>query len=287
MSGDGGIAPLSGRRIALLETREAERLGGMLRAQGAEVIGCPMVAIVDPPDPAPVLAWLQRFVAAPPDTLVLLTGEGLYRLHGMAQRSGIDAAFVAALAQTRTVTRGPKPARALRTLGLQPQLRAEQPTSDGVISALSGTPLKGRRVGVQLYPGADSRLADFLTASSAAPDPVTPYEYAPHVADEAIAALIDRMAAGEIDAIAFTSASQVRRLFAVAQSKERAGALAQALHRTSLAAVGPVVSDELRRHGVDPAIVPRDAYFMKPLVSAMAAALGGDRGGAAQPRASA
>jgi hypothetical protein len=39
----------------------------------------------------------------------------------------------------------------------------------------------------------------------------------------------------------------------------------------------------LQRRGVDPAIVPREAYFMKPLVSAMAAALGGE----AQPRASA
>lgn len=50
--------PLSGRRIALLETREAERLGAMLRGQGAEVVSCPTVRIVDVADPAPVLAWL-------------------------------------------------------------------------------------------------------------------------------------------------------------------------------------------------------------------------------------
>jgi uroporphyrinogen-III synthase len=276
-------APLRGRRIALLETREAARLATMLQQQGAEVVGCPMVAIVDAVDAAPMLAWLQRFIDAPPDDLVLLTGEGLYRLHALARRSGIDAAFVAALARTRTVTRGPKPARALRTLGLQPHLRAAEPTTDGVIAALSGAPLHGRRVGVQLYPGADSRLADFLAAAGASADPVTPYEYASEAADEAIAALIDRMAAGEIDAIAFTSASQVRRLFAVAQSRQRADTLASGLRCTSVAAVGPVVSDALQRHGVDPAIVPRDAFFMKPLVSAMAAALGGE----AQPRASA
>jgi uroporphyrinogen-III synthase len=287
MNDDSATGPLRGRRIALLETREAARLATMLQQQGAEVVGCPMVAIVDPADPAPVLTWLQRFVAAPPDDLVLLTGEGLDRLHGLAQRSGIDAAFVAALARTRTVSRGPKPARALRTLGLQPHLRALEPTTDGVIAALSGGLLQGRRVGVQLYPGADSRLVGFLGASGASADPVTPYEYASEAADEAIAALIDRMAAGEIDAIAFTSASQVRRLFAVAQSRQRADTLAAGLRRTSVAAVGPVVSDALRRHGVDPAIVPRDSFFMKPLVSAMAAALGGDLGGEAQPRASA
>jgi len=50
--------PLAGRRIALLETREAERLGAMLREQGAEVVSCPAVGIVDLADPTPVLDWL-------------------------------------------------------------------------------------------------------------------------------------------------------------------------------------------------------------------------------------
>jgi uroporphyrinogen-III synthase len=39
--------------------------------------------------------------------------------------------------------------------------------------------------------------------------------------------------------------------------------------------VGPVVSDELKSHGLRTDIYPaNDAFFMKPLISAMAAALG-------------
>jgi uroporphyrinogen-III synthase len=57
--------PLRGRRIALLETREAERIAAMLCEQGAEVVSCPAVAIVGPTDPAPATAWLHRFIAAP------------------------------------------------------------------------------------------------------------------------------------------------------------------------------------------------------------------------------
>ena len=48
MSDRSGTAPLAGRRIALLETREAERLGWMLREQGADVASVPAVAIVLP-----------------------------------------------------------------------------------------------------------------------------------------------------------------------------------------------------------------------------------------------
>ncbi len=87
--------PLSGRSIALLETREAERLAQMLREQGADVVSVPAVAIVDAADPAPVLAWIKRFIADPADYLVLLTGEGLSRLHELARRTGIGADFVA------------------------------------------------------------------------------------------------------------------------------------------------------------------------------------------------
>src|SRR3954470_15786110 len=169
MNERGETGRLAGRTIALLETREAERLGQMLREQGADIVSVPAVAIVDAADPAPVMAWIERFVAWPADYMVLLTGEGLTRLHGLAQQRGIGPAFVAALGHTTTIIRGPKPARALRALGLTPQLRAEQATTEGVIALLSGRELRGRRVGVQLYPDAPSRLVDFLNATGAVP----------------------------------------------------------------------------------------------------------------------
>jgi uroporphyrinogen-III synthase len=267
------FGPLSGRRIALLETREAERLGQMLREQGAEVVSCPAVAIVDTADSAPVTAWIERFVADPPDYLVLLTGEGLTRLHAMAQRNDIGPAFLAALGHTTTVIRGPKPARALRTLGLTPQLRADEATTEGIIALLSSLDLRGRRIGVQLYPDAPSRLVDFLDAAGALPDPATPYAYAAAAPDAALAGLIEQVVAGAVDAIAFTSASQARRLFELARERGATDRLIAALRRTAIAAVGPVVALELERHGVSPTIVPAGQYFMKPLVTAITAAL--------------
>lgn len=267
------LGPLSGRMIALLETREAERLGQMLRERGATVVSCPAVAIVDAADPAPIVAWLERFVADPADYLVLLTGEGLGRLHALARRAGIGADFVASLGRATTINRGPKPARALRALGLSPQLRAEPATTEGVIAVLSDLELRSRRVGVQLYPEAPSRLTDFLETAGAAPDPVTPYAYAAAAPDEALAELIGKIVAGEIDAVALTSASQARRLFDLARERGETDRLTAALRRTATAAVGPVVAAELERHGVSPAIVPPGQYFMKPLVTAIAAAL--------------
>jgi uroporphyrinogen-III synthase len=265
--------PLAERRIALLEHRELDRLGQMLEAQGALTLRCPLVAITDAPDPAPVLAWLRRFVESPPDDLALMTGEGLRRLHGNAERAGFEVAFREALGRVRTITRGPKPARALRELGLAPALRAERPTSEGVIAAFAEGELRDRRIGVQLYPDAASRLVDFLRGAGARPDPVWPYAYVPSVGDDEIVALIAEIASGRVDAIAFTSAAQVTRLFVAAQAAGLETRLRAALHSTTIAAVGPVVAGELGRRGLSVAIMPRDSYFMKPLVSAIATAL--------------
>ena len=90
MSNELANGPLSGRRIALPETREIERLARMLEAEGAETLRCPMVAIKDTPDPLPVQEWLRRL---PFDDLVLYTGEGLRRLHGFARRLDVEAGF--------------------------------------------------------------------------------------------------------------------------------------------------------------------------------------------------
>jgi uroporphyrinogen-III synthase len=268
-----GGRPLAGRRIAVLEHREQDRLGGMLEAQGARTLRCPLVAIADAPDPAPVLAWLERFVDTPPDDFVLMTGEGLRRLRGFADRAGLDEAFRGALGQVRTITRGPKPAQALREISLTPGLRAERPTSEGVGAALARNALRGRRVALQLYPDAPATLVDFLKDAGARPDPVWPYAYLPAAGDTEVLGLIEEMAAGRVDAVAFTSAVQIVQLFETARGAGAEPQLRAALACTTIAAIGPVVAAELERRGLCALIMPRDTYFMKPLVSAIAAAL--------------
>jgi uroporphyrinogen-III synthase len=82
------------------------------------------------------------------------------------------------------------------------------------------------------------------------------------------------MAEGRIDAIALTNLGQVRRLLEVARSKGCEARLREGLDKTLIAAVGPAVSDELKSHGLRTDIFPaNEAYFMRPLISAMAAAL--------------
>jgi uroporphyrinogen-III synthase len=266
---------LTGRRIVVPETRELGQLLRMLEERGADTVPCPMVAIRDTPDTAPVEMWLRRFANGTCDDLVLMTGEGLRRLLGFARRLDLEPAVLVALAATRKITRGPKPVRALREIGLGADLPADEPTTEGVIAALERLDLTGRRVGVQLYPGnANERLLRFLEGAGAEADPVLPYVYASEVDDARVIAVIAEMAAGQIDAIAFTSAAQVRRFRDVARASGREAELQQGFKHTVVAAVGPIVAAELDAIGVRVNVTPRDnTFFMKPLVRELAAAL--------------
>ncbi|HTX04608.1 MAG TPA: uroporphyrinogen-III synthase [Steroidobacteraceae bacterium] len=266
--------PLAGRTIAVPESREIEVFAALLERRGARVIRCPLVAIRDVPDPAPVLAWSRRLAAGELDDLILLTGEGLRRILACIERHEptLRPQIVAALARVRKITRGPKPAKALRELGLRPDISAERPTTEGVIASLRAMDLRHRRVGLQLYGSEANRgLVDFLEGCGAAVFTVAPYLYADAADERAVLSLVEQLRAGRIDAIAFTSSAQIERLITVASEE----ALRAALANTIVAAVGPVVAETLRRHGIAARVMPEESFFLKPLTRVLEEALTG------------
>lgn len=261
---------LSGKIVAVPENRQLGILVELLRNRGAGVLEVPLVAILDAPDPAPVLAWLRRFVTDPPVYFILLTGEGLKRLLALASQHDLENAFIQALAGVTKVCRGPKPERVLRTLALAADIQGQEPTTEGIIASLDPLPLEGKRVAVQLYgEEPNRRLIDFLNAKGARVDTVAPYVYASKEAEAKVRAFIETLARGHVDVLAFTSQPQYKRLVEVARLHGIEEELRCGLQRTLLAAVGPVVAAQLQEAGLQVTIMPDKGWFMKPLVTAI------------------
>ena len=268
--------PLANRTIAVPEARELELFATLLERRGARVLRCPLIAIRDAPDPEPILGFARNFIQHSCDDLILTTGEGLRRLLACIERHRpeLKDGFLRELARVRKITRGPKPARALRELARKPDLAADPPTTAGIIACLRSEDLHCRRVGVQLSGLEPNRpLQEFLEGAGATVLTVAPYVYADAADDAAVRGLLARMTAREVDAIAFTSSPQVERLFAVATAVVVNGALAHTL----VAAVGPVVAETLARHGVPARLVPKQSFFIKPLTAALEEALSTDK----------
>ena len=128
---------LGNLRVAVPESRQLDTMAQLLEKRGAQVLRIPLIAIHDAPDVGPVLAWIERFIGSAPDLFIILTGEGVRRLLALADRHASKAALVDALSQTPLLCRGPKPARALREIGIKNAAQANSPTTDGVRAYLS------------------------------------------------------------------------------------------------------------------------------------------------------
>jgi uroporphyrinogen-III synthase len=263
---------LKGKRIAVPEMRELEIFASLLERRGAEVLRCPLVTIYDTPHSAQVLAFAMRVAEGGFDDFVLITGEGLTRILSCINKHdpALQERFIAGLQKLRTITRGPKPARVLRSLGLKSSIEATAPTSEGVIEALKPLDLEGRRVALQLY-GNDPnvKLTRFLQERGVELTTVAPYVYGNAADDATVKTLLERMAAGEVDAIAFTSKLQIERLV----NQQPAPLVRRALTRTKIAAVGPIVAEAIRAAGYEVASSPEHSWFMKPLVVALSESL--------------
>jgi uroporphyrinogen-III synthase len=264
---------LQGKTIAVPEMRELAVFSALLERRGANVLRCPLVTIYDSPHSAQVLAFSVKLAEGGFDDFVLITGEGLTRILSCIDKyePALRPRFIEGLRALRTITRGPKPARALRVLGLKSGIEATEPTTDGVIRAMSTLPLEGRRIAVQLY-GNDPnlKLISFLRDRQAQITTVAPYVYGNAADDATVHALLERMAGGEVDAIAFTSKLQIERLV----TQHPAPLVRRALTRTKIAAVGPIVAEAIRAAGFEVASSPEHSWFMKPLVVALSEQLG-------------
>ncbi len=265
------MGALDGLRILVPESRELDLFAGMLEAHGARALRCPLVQIADLEDTGAAQDWIGQMIGAPFDYTVLLTGEGLRKLLSIS--GSRQPGFVEALKTTVTVTRGPKPARALREIGLVPSLTAATPTSQGVFETLEMKELEGRRIGVQLYPGDGALpLVENLRQRGAMVLPVTPYRYMTQTESGQVAQTIQGLAAGKIDMIAFTSTPQIERLFAVAQEFGLEAELEKGLARVSIAAIGPVMESALAARGLSSVVRPGASFHLKPMVKAICTA---------------
>src|SRR5690606_20315927 len=136
----------------------------------------------------------ELFITGGCDDLILLTGEGVRRLLTAAENEsqGLRDRFVAALGKARKITRGPKPANALRKLGMKPDITAVTPTTQGVIDTLANEDIQGRHIGVQLYGSDPNRLlVDFLRQRGAQVHTVAPYIYSDDADEKQVGDLIN------------------------------------------------------------------------------------------------
>jgi len=265
--------PLHGLRLVAFESRRAGEMAELIRRHGGEPLSAPALREVPLHDNRDALAYLAGLEGGSIDVVVLMTGVGLRTLVHSVAATWPAARVAAALRRARLVARGPKPAAALRELGVQPDITVREPnTWREVLSVLDAQlPVDGCCVAVQEYGVTNEAFVAGLEARGARVRRVPIYRWA--LPDDlgplrtAIGAVCD----GRVDMALFTSATQVYHVFHLAALEPAGGPerLRAGLSRILVASIGPVCSEALREHGVEPDVEP-DHAKMGQLVAVVA-----------------
>jgi uroporphyrinogen-III synthase len=259
--------------VAILETRTGEHLAELISRRGAVPLRAPALEEVPDVDSDQLAAHLDGWAAHPFTMAIFQTGVGTRALFEAAEGLGSTATFMGMLDKAVVAVRGPKPVGELNSRGVRIDIRAAAPfTTDTVLRAVAHVPLERGRVLVQRYGEANLRLCDALRARGAAVEEIASYRWALPEDTGPLVRLIEALASSTVDAVVFTSAVQVRNLYAVADRMNRAADLAALLNARVIASIGPVCTAALMAHGVKPTFEANPPK-LGPLVQGLAESL--------------
>lgn len=248
---------LAGCVVLVTAERRKNELEAALTRRGASVRHAAALGMVPNADDAALLAATRDLVADPPDTLVVTTGIGLRGWIEAADAVGLADELVGALRGARIIARGPKARGAIQAAGLVPDWVAESETSAEVAEHLLAAGVAGRSIAVQHHGAGADGLDEAFREAGARVRSLVVYRWGPPPDPAAVAASVRAVAAGEVDAVTFTSAPGAAAWLATADDE---GVLDDIVARCAdgsvvMAAVGPVTAGPLQERGIEP-IVP-------------------------------
>ncbi len=219
---------------------QARALADPLRALGADVIVAPVIDTVAPEDWSPVDQAISRLAGY--DWIVLTSTNAVDRF---LDRMALLGAALPEVDGPRIAVVGAATAARLEERGITPDLVPDDYRAEGLIERFRSMGVSpGMRFLLPRAERAREILPEALRADGAEADVVTVYLTVPATPDPAV---IDRLGAGEVDVITFTSPSTVRHFISWASS---AGLdPARVLSRAAAASIGPITSDALRERG--------------------------------------
>jgi uroporphyrinogen III methyltransferase/synthase len=255
--------PLFGSRVLITRAADqSEEMVSALRELGAEAVVVPMIRLAPPADLSEIDAALGRLASY--DALLFTSANAVRFFTARAGETG--GSILEQAPPTACV--GPITAEVARSAGFSVALvPSDRRDAGGLLEAVSKHwPPRGRRFLLPQAEAARPVLAEGLREGGATVD--APTVYRTLAAEVDVEALREQLRDRRLDAITFTSPSTAEH-FAALLDEESLKAAADC----TVAAIGPVTADALRRLGLAPDWVPDDPT-VQALVEGLVARVG-------------
>ena len=250
--------PLFGKRIIVTRSRDqASVFAEMLINAGATPIEFPSIDVVPPASWDELDSALNSIEAF---NWVIFTSANAVRF--FFERLKTRSMDIRSLKGVNLCVVGPKTAEALEQHGLKADLIPTEFKAEGVLAALGGVQVKGRKFLVPRAKVARELIPDKLRELGAEVTVATAYENVRPAADvERVKRLLEEK---RIAAVTFTSSSTVNNFVEMLGEKE----YKSLMNGAAVACIGPVTAKTAEEYGMKIDIMPRD-YTIPALVEAM------------------
>lgn len=240
----------AGLAVAALESRRCGDMQRLIAKFGGEPHVSPSMREIAIEENREAIDFAYRVVTGEINIVVFLTGVGLRHLVAAVERSIEKQRFLDALSDITTIVRGPKPAAALRELGLKPTVTVPEPnTWRELLRAIDqNVPVLNQNVGLQEYGMSNRSLIAGLEARGAKVIPVRVYKWDLPEDVGPLEENVRAMIAGKRDILLLTSAHQVANLLRISADMGVEQELRGALRRMLVASIGPTTSEMLRQN---------------------------------------
>jgi uroporphyrinogen-III synthase len=254
---------LTGFTVAVTAERRREEMGTLLQRRGARVVTASTISIVPLADDDALHAATAACIGLQPDLVVATTGFGFRGWLEAAEGWGLGDDLRSVLGRARLIARGPKPCGAIRAAGLSEEWAAKTEATEEILERLLAEGIAGYRIVVQEHGEPQTEFVAALRAAGAAVAEVPVYRWVPPADTAPVRRLVEQIGAGQIDAVAFTSAPAVRSFLQLAGAAE-SSVLDQFRSDTLAACVGPVTAAPLIARDV-PVVMP-ERYRLGALI---------------------
>ncbi|MBV8356615.1 MAG: uroporphyrinogen decarboxylase [Deltaproteobacteria bacterium] len=248
----------AGLRVFAFESRMAAETASLIERFGGRATVVPAMREVPLQDNYAAFEFAARLLSGQIDLAIFLTGVGVRELFRMTDIRYPREQIVKAINAVVTVARGPKPLAALRELGIEAKITIPEPNTWREILSSVGEfmQLEGKRVAVQEYGVSNRDLIAGLEARGALVFPVPVYRWALPEERGPLCAAAGAIAKHEADVVLFTSSAQVTNLIQLADAAGVGAEMRRRAREIVVGSIGPVCSQELRAHGIEPDFEP-------------------------------
>lgn len=238
----------SGLAVASLESRRRDEMHRLIANFGGRPFVSPSMREVQLEENREAIDFAYRIMTGEINIVIFLTGVGFNHFLSAVERSVDKQRLLDCLSDITTIVRGPKPASAMRAVGLKPTLAVPEPNTwrELLREIDRQVPVANQKVGVQEYGITNSSLLAGLEARGAEVIPLRVYRWELPEDTAPLEENIKAIVAGQRDVLMLTSAHQVVNMLRMANSLGLEDELRVALRKMIVASIGPTTSEMLK-----------------------------------------